>query len=148
MVIDTLDNAKRYFHLHPMFEKAFAYINEQDLQAIEVGKYEIEGKNLNASVSLKDGYKEADSKFEAHDNYIDIQVCPQGSETMGWSPRSKCNDVKTPYNPEKDVTFFNDKPDTYFQLHEGQFAIFFPEDVHAPMIGEGPIKKLVVKVKL
>ena len=148
MVIDTLDNAKRYFHLHPLFEKAFAYIKEQDLKAIEVGKYEIDGKNLNASVSLKDGYKEADAKFEAHDHYIDIQVCPQGSEIMGWSPRIKCNDIKTPYNPEKDVTFFNDKPDTYFQLHQGQFAIFFPEDVHAPMIGDGPIKKLVIKVKL
>jgi biofilm protein TabA len=148
MVIDSLDNAKRYFHLHPLFEKAFEYINAQDLQAIEVGKYDIDGKNLHASVSLKDGYKEADAKFEAHDHYIDIQVCPQGSETLGWKPRQNCTDVKVEYNPEKDVIFYNDKPDTYFQLHERQFAIFFPEDVHAPMIGEGPIKKLVVKVKL
>ena len=31
----------------------------------------------------------------------------------------------------------NDTPDTFFQLTDGQFAIFFPEDVHAPMIGEG-----------
>ena len=29
-----------------------------------------------------------------------------------------------------------------------QFAIFYPEDVHAPMIGEGMIKKLVLKIKL
>ncbi|MBP8115537.1 MAG: YhcH/YjgK/YiaL family protein, partial [Chitinophagaceae bacterium] len=36
----------------------------------------------------------------------------------------------------------------YFQLTNGQFVIFFPEDVHAPMIGEGDIKKLVIKVKL
>ena len=46
------------------------------------------------------------------------------------------------------VIFYSDKPDTYFQFKAGQFAIFYPEDVHAPMIGEGPIKKLVVKVKL
>ena len=37
---------------------------------------------------------------------------------------------------------------TFFQLTDGQFAIFFPEDVHAPMIGEGTIKKLVIKVKI
>ncbi|MEJ7678546.1 MAG: YhcH/YjgK/YiaL family protein [Segetibacter sp.] len=43
---------------------------------------------------------------------------------------------------------YNDKPDTYFTLQAGQFAIFYPEDVHAPQIGEGPIKKLVVKIKL
>ena len=29
----------------------------------------------------------------------------------------------------------------YFELRDGQFAIFYPEDVHAPMIGEGPDKK-------
>jgi YhcH/YjgK/YiaL family protein len=43
---------------------------------------------------------------------------------------------------------FHDEADTFFQLTNGQFAIFFPEDVHAPMIGEGEIKKLVIKVKI
>ena len=52
------------------------------------------------------------------------------------------------YNAEKDVQFYNDTPETFFQLRDGQFAIFFPEDVHAPMIGEGTIKKLVIKVKI
>ena len=46
------------------------------------------------------------------------------------------------YNPEKDVRYFHDAADTYFQLTDGQFAIFFPEDVHAPMIGEGVIRKI------
>jgi beta-galactosidase beta subunit len=36
----------------------------------------------------------------------------------------------------------------YFQLTDRQFAIFFPDDVHAPMIGENEIKKLVIKVKI
>ena len=49
----------------------------------------------------------------------------------------------------KDVLFYDDAPDMYFQLTDGQFAIFFPEDVHAPMIGgDAEIKKLVIKVKL
>jgi beta-galactosidase beta subunit len=41
---------------------------------------------------------------------------------------------------------YSDTPDTYFSLKDGQFVIFFPEDVHAPMLGEGLIKKLVVKI--
>ena len=36
----------------------------------------------------------------------------------------------------------------YFQLTDHQFAIFFTEDLHAPMIDNGMIKKLVMKVKL
>jgi beta-galactosidase beta subunit len=30
----------------------------------------------------------------------------------------------------------------------GHFAIFFPEDAHAPMAGEGPMYKLVAKVEV
>lgn len=148
MIIDSLVNADKYVSLHPRFAKAFEFIRSQDLGTIEVGKYPIDGPDLHASVSNKDGVAESDAKFEAHDHFIDIQVCPSGSERIGWKPRQKCNQIKTPYNTEKDVTFFSDQPDTYFELHEGQFAIFYPEDVHAPMIGEGPIRKLVVKVKI
>jgi beta-galactosidase beta subunit len=36
----------------------------------------------------------------------------------------------------------------FFELTDNQFAIFFPEDVHAPMIGDEVIKKLIVKVKI
>jgi len=148
MILDTLENAGNYISLHPRFAKAFEFIKAQNLDTIEVGKFEIDGKDIHASVSLKDGVKADVAKFEAHNNYIDIQVCPTGSETLGWKPRSKCVTEKEAYNTEKDVIFYSDQPDTYFQLHAGQFAIFYPEDVHAPMIGEGPIKKLVVKVKI
>ena len=55
---------------------------------------------------------------------------------------------KGEYNAEKDVVFFNDAPDMHFQLTNNQFDIFFPEDVHAPMIGESEIKKMVIKVKI
>jgi biofilm protein TabA len=148
MIIDSLENSGKYISLHPRFAKAFEYLKTVDLATIEVGKYPIDGKDIHASVSAKDGVTKDAAKFEAHDHYIDIQVCPSGTETLGWKPREECSDIKEPYNSEKDVTFFNDKPGTYFQLHAGQFAIFYPEDVHAPMIGEGVIRKLVIKVKL
>ena len=88
------------------------------------------------------------AKFECHDKNIDIQVCVKGLETIAWKPREKCVTPSGDYNPDKDVRFFNDTPDMDFQLTDNQFAIFFPEDVHAPMIGEGEIKKLVFKVKI
>ncbi len=62
--------------------------------------------------------------------------------------RKDCKEQKGEYNPDKDVLFYNDTPDMYFQLTDSQFVIFYPDDVHAPMIGEGPIKKLVVKVRI
>jgi biofilm protein TabA len=148
MVIDTLENAGNYTSLHPRFAKAFEYLKSIDLNAVEPGKFEIDGKDLHASVSAKDGVKAEDAKFEAHNSYIDIQVCISGKETMGWTPRSKCTQPKGEFNTEKDVIFYNDQPEMYFSLSGGQFVIFYPEDVHAPMIGDGLIKKLVVKVKI
>ena len=71
-----------------------------------------------------------------------------GLEKIGWKPREKCVIPNGDYNTEKDVRFFNDEPDMFFQLMNNQFVIFYPEDVHAPMIGEGAIKKLVFKVKI
>jgi biofilm protein TabA len=148
LIIDTLENSDKYVSMHPRFAKAFEYIKSQDLEKIEAGKYPIDGTDLHASVSLKPGYTQGEAKFEAHNHYIDIQVCPMGREEMGWKPRSACVEEKEAYNSEKDVIFYKDKPDTYFSLKAGQFVIFYPEDVHAPMIGSGEIKKLVVKVRI
>ena len=149
MIIDSIKNADRYFTLHPLFQKAFAFINETDLENAPDGKQDI-SDGLKAIFSNAPGKsKEASlAKFECHDKNIDIQLCIKGQETIGWKPRGACVSANGGYNPEKDVRFYSDAPDTFFQLTDGQFAIFFPEDVHAPMIGEGEIKKLVIKVKI
>jgi biofilm protein TabA len=149
MIVDTLSNKEKYFSVHPLFEKAFEFIKQTDLANEPDGKKDIAdglkaifsnatGKTLEASLA----------KFECHDKYIDIQLCIGGIETIGWKPREKCVLPNGDYNTEKDVRFFGDEPDMFFQLTNGQFAIFFPEDVHAPMIGDGMIKKLVIKVKI
>lgn len=150
MIIDTLSNAGKYLCVHPLFGKAFDYVKSQNLQSIAPGNYEIDGENLKAIVSDKAGKttEESLAKFECHDKHIDIQICIRGKEQLGWKSRESCSEQKGEYNPEKDVKFYNDKPDMFFQLGDGQFVIFFPEDVHAPMIGEGDIKKIVVKVKI
>jgi YhcH/YjgK/YiaL family protein len=150
MIIDTIANAAKYYSVHPLFAKAFEYIKQTDLLNKEPGKYEIDGDNLKAIFSDKKGMtaSESTAKFECHNKHIDIQLCLSGLETIGWKPREKCVVEKGGYNEEKDVQFYSDSPDMYFQLTNGQFAIFFPEDVHAPMIGEDEIKKLVIKVKI
>lgn len=149
MIIDTLKNASKYFSVHPLFEKAFEYIRQTDLANAADGKADI-SEGLKSIISKAQGKtREASlAKFECHDKNIDIQLCIDGIETIGWKPREKCVTANGDYNPEKDVRFFSDAPDTFFELTNEQFAIFFPEDVHAPMIGEGEIKKLVIKVRL
>jgi len=149
MIIDSLAAADKYYSLHKNYQIAFEYLKAQDLLNLEIGKYEIADGVL-AIVSDKEGVTAdvAYAKFECHNKNIDIQLCIRGNETIAWKPRADCKDPKGEYNTEKDVIFYNDAPDMSFQLKGGQFAIFYPEDVHAPMIGEGLIKKLVVKVRI
>ena len=149
MIVDTIANASKYFSVHPLFAKAFEYIEQADLLKAPDGKLDI-SEGLKAIFSNKPGTTAEASvaKFECHNKNIDIQLCITGVETIGWKPREKCVTENGDYNPDKDVQLYNEQPDMYFQLTNGQFAIFFPEDVHAPMIGEGKIKKLVMKVKM
>jgi len=150
MIIDTIQNASKYFSVHPLFERAFDYISKTAIATVEPGKYDIDGDKLKAAYSNKKGMTagESVSKFECHNKHIDIQVCINGVETIGWKPREKCKTLNGDYNETKDVQLYHEQPDMYFQLTNGQFVIFFPEDVHAPMIGDTEIKKLVVKVKI
>ena len=150
MIVDHLNQLHRYANLHPLFAKAFDFIQQTSLESLEPGKFEIDGDNLKGIVSDMSGVLAAEStaKFECHNAHIDIQVCIRGAETIGWKPRSTCQYPKGEYNPEKDVLLYADAPDMYFGLQQNQFVIFYPEDVHAPMIGEGTIKKLVIKVKI
>ncbi len=149
MIIDSLANAAKYEGLHPLFAQAFNHIRHTPLATSDPGKSDI-AEGLKAILSQAPGKTEEASlaKFECHNQHIDIQYCVNGKERIGWRPRASCVQPKGEYDAEKDVLFFADKPDTFFELQDGQFAIFFPEDVHAPMIGEGEIRKLVIKVKI
>ena len=149
MIIDTLNNASKYYSLHPSFAKAFEFLHQNYLATLPDGVlYTPEVQKVIVNTANGKTAETSLSKFECHDKNIDIQLCVKGLETIAWKPREKCVKPNGDYNPEKDVRFFSDAPDMYFKLTDGQFGIFFPEDVHAPMIGEGEIKKVVIKVKI
>ena len=146
MIVDTIQNAAKYYSVHPLFAKAFEYIAGADVAHMEPGTYNIQGDELKAIVSDKEGKTREESleKFECHRRNIDIQLCISGKEEIGWKPLEKCVADKGGYDEAKDVQFWNDEPDTYFTLTNSQFVILFPEDVHAPMIGEGNIRRVVM----
>ncbi|MCG9793078.1 YhcH/YjgK/YiaL family protein [Flavobacterium algicola] len=150
MIIDSLKNASKYFLLNPNFEAAFDFIAQNNIASLPDGMTTI-SENLRVIVNTAQANSnkvEALQFFECHDNHIDIQVCVQGLETYAWKPREKCNQPNGEYNTEKDVRFWKDTPDTFFELTNNQFAILYPEDCHASMMGAGEIKKLIFKVKI
>ena len=148
MIIDSLKNAERYEYLNPLFKKAFDYVKTLDIASFVAGKIELDGKNLFVNANATVLKKKEDAPLETHIEYIDIQIPLDVAESYGWKDIEKCTSISSPYDSEKDLAFYSDKPTTYFTLQPGEFVIFFPEDAHAPCVGEGEIKKLIIKVKI
>jgi len=148
MILDTLENAGKYASVHPLFKKAFDYLQNNDLKALPAGKVELQGADLVVNVVDVTGKTEEAARMETHKNFIDIQIPVGAVEVMGWKSLSTLTEITDPYNPEKDLTFYADKATTFLNVLPYQFAIFFPEDGHQPGIGEGVFRKIIVKVRV
>ncbi|MBQ1935827.1 MAG: YhcH/YjgK/YiaL family protein [Clostridia bacterium] len=150
MIFDSIAHADLYTSVHPRFAAAFAFIGDAIADDLPVGKYEIDGKNLYASVQEYDSKAPEKAKNEGHRNYIDIQVVVSGAEIIEVEDISDAI-LNSPYNEEKDVEFYVPSPDACrLNLMAGDFAILFPHDVHRPGMAveeSEPVKKIVVKVK-
>ena len=146
MVVAPLNDFSRYVGLHKQFAKVEEFLKTFEFEKPGEKIY-IDGDKLFA-IQAHDNAKLKENAFlEVHNRYIDIQVCLEGTEIMGYRSRSDCRNPKTEFNTEKDIMFYLDAPISYVTVPEGSFAIFFPEDGHAPLIGEGKIKKVIFKVE-
>jgi biofilm protein TabA len=148
VIIDRLENAERYYTMHPAFKEAFAFLRRQDLAELAPGRHEINGDRLFCIIQKQQGRTREDATLEAHRKYIDIQYLIGGTETMGWRQTSTCSQVDQAYDEAKDIGFFRDPPESWTGMSPGSFAIFFPQDAHAPMVSHGEIHKAVLKVML
>jgi len=155
MILDRLTNAGRYTSLHPSFARAFAYLRDvnwtpliTEAQASErhSTRHPIDGDRLYVSIEYVQGRGREGARLEAHRRYVDIQFTVDGEEEIGWKPLDDCGVPSVAYDDAKDVLFFSDRPDSWLSLPAGRFAIFFPDDAHAPLAGRGILTKAIVKI--
>ncbi|MBN1464434.1 YhcH/YjgK/YiaL family protein [candidate division KSB1 bacterium] len=146
MIIATLDQRGEFEDMHPAFAQVFDFLGQENLADLAPGRYPVDGDRLYCIVSRDSGKTRAEAKLEAHRKYIDIQYVIAGDEEMGWRPTAECSDIDTPYDDEKDIMFYSDPITTWRKVAPGSFAIFTPDDAHAPMVGRGEIHKVVCKI--
>ena len=85
---------------------------------------------------------------EVHRRYIDVHFPLSGTEICGWSPLSSLTTPLVPYDEPHDRAFIPRPGANILHRSAGQFYICFPDDAHAPIIGEGTLRKLVAKVRI
>ena len=147
MIIDTMDNLAKYEAINPLFKDVVDFLKANDLKSLEPGKHAIKGTDLFVNITTAKGKAPDEAVMETHRNMIDIQIPLDTSETYGYTPLCRLPDL--PYNAEKDITKYPDlMAESFVECQPGMFAIFFPQDGHAPCISLAPeIKKAIFKVK-
>jgi biofilm protein TabA len=121
--------------VHPRFKAAFEFLKRHDLADLAAGRHPIDTEKLFALVIQENGKGRDFARLEIHRLFIDVQFTVTGTDNIGWKPVVECTGEANGYNSEKDVAFFTDRPETWLAAPPGMFAVFFPEDAHAPLGG-------------
>jgi len=85
-----------------------------------------------------------------HKKYADIHIVLEGEEIIGYTSFEDCVETKA-YNSEKDIAFVKGENQAEVLLNGKNFALFFPEEVHLPLLKVGEIKeikKVVFKIEI
>jgi biofilm protein TabA len=149
--INKREFARYYFKNKERWDKAFAFLKNNDLTKLEPKRYDIDGDNLYATISESMTKNEEDAKFEAHRKFIDIQHVIVGEEQMSITPISDKKDEVAAYDPARDIEFMTVRETSSHVATPDKFFIFFPSDIHRPSvkIGENKlVRKVVIKVKI
>lgn len=148
MIVTTVKNTDRIESLHPLFKPLFEYVKTHDLTKEPLGRIELDGDNLFINNCLSTLVPAERQVLEMHREYIDVQILLEGEERVGWKALEDIEHFCKPYEKEGDCALSDDKPTCYLDMKPGQIYILWPEDPHAPVIGEGKVRKAIGKVKI
>ena len=133
---------------NPVWNTAFTWIRLKGI-TLNDGEYEIQGKDIYASVMSAKTSPYADGLYEVHSEYIDIHFCLSGGEIIAYAPQGEL--IEKELNKEKDYQLFypSEKYSTCL-LQQYSFAVFFPKELHMPKLQDGvntDVKKIVIKIR-
>ena len=147
MIIDLIANLSKYVQISA---KIADFLANLDVDT-QVGRYELgDGNYVNVETYQTKLINEA--KFEAHKDYIDIQMLLSGEEKIFFHSIDGLIEI-APYNKEKDITFYSaDIVGDYVTLNGKNFVLIYPHEAHAPQccVEGSPkeVKKVVAKLKI
>ena len=147
MILDRIENAKQYKGLSLRLKKALRYISKTDFSKIENGTYDVVEGEIFAIVNRFETVDAKLEKPEVHRKYIDVQYVFDGEEILGFAIKQS-QPVFKEYDEEEDYELFDAELE-YVKFSKGMFAIFFPNDLHAPSVHLDKMtsaSKVVVKV--
>ncbi len=150
MIMGMVSELERYSDCIPHYAAVKKFLEDNDLGSLEKGKHPVDSDNAYVLIQEYETKNDQDLPWEAHRNYIDLQIMLQGEECIGYAPIEQLA-VMEPYNGEKDaVLFAKEGVGSRLFLKNSMFCIFFPEDGHKPgCFRKSPknVRKAVLKIR-
>lgn len=146
MIIDKIENLGMYRGLNPLFDAVIRFMEDNDLKRLENGKHLIQDGRLFVNIQDAQGKTVDEAVIEYHKKMIDIQIPLNKPETYGYTPVADLPEAD--FNVEKDIAKIPGvRARSYVTANPGEFAMFFPQDGHAPCIADGSLHKAIFKVE-
>lgn len=131
MILDRVEKLAQYGCMNAGVRTAAKWLKEIQGEQLAPGTYEIEN-GCRAVVKHGMTKYERECKAESHRIFADIQIVLRGEERMRWIAEGKAERTGE-YIEEKDVQFYACTQEMHvLHMRAGEFAIFFPWDVHCP----------------
>lgn len=150
MILDRLEHISRYTNLGENFSKAVSFLMQNDVFALPLESFEIDGRLVYGFAKETQLTKE-NPRWEAHQLYADIQLILGGAERMNYIPTDS-QPMTVEYNPTKDVAYYEDPSEGLgCILKPGDFMVFLPGELHrpdCPVEGYPFSRKVVIKVRM
>ena len=151
MLVTNLTHANGNDYLSQRFSKAYAFLAQDGLDSLPLGRNEIDGDDVFANVQEYDTVAASEKQLEAHRGYYDVQFVVSGQELLQYAQLDGLPECQ-PFDEENDFGLYETPEQcTNVVLRAGDLAVLAPEDAHKPgcTLGFEPchVRKIVVKVR-
>lgn len=129
--------------------RALDFLAETDFSGMPPGRIDLD-EGLHAMLAEDETGPAAEGEWEAHRRYVDVQCVLEGEESIGWAS----DEGQLPRRDalaEEDCLYFNPpRNPSWLHLSPGNYAVFFPDDLHCPLRhpGSSRVRKVVVKIDI
>lgn len=144
-------SGQKYSYGYPIaIQTALDWIANHDVAHMNVGTYEIQGRDLYINIQDIITKPVIECSAERHNNFLDIQYVVSGVERMGCMPYTGKEAVYAALE-NKDIIIYKElEGENFIDVTPGCYCVFFPDDIHRPGCAVGKsdrVRKVVAKIK-
>lgn len=131
------------------WQAVYDFLTGNDLAALPVGRHEIVPGGAFANVQEYE--TKVDGVFEAHRDFIDVQIVASGEEKIFVADLADAIDCTLEYDKTRDcVLYASASKFRRLDADPSVWFVFFPSDLHRPCVAvddtPSHVKKIVVKI--